>query len=100
MLGSTVGGRDRPLWLSGSLVWVRRGRGLGHRVLGFVGMQYAFVAVSPMPRSLLSSCDSEDIHVHCDSPCSQIADSQHTTDHVSAQVVENQNFPYWVSILV
>ena len=40
------------------------------------------------------------VHVHCDPPCSQIADPKHAADDISPQVVKHQDLPYGVSILV
>lgn len=31
-------------------------------------------------------------------PCSQVVDSQHTADDIPTKVVENKNFPYWISV--
>jgi hypothetical protein len=51
----------------------------------------------------LSGCElcwSVIVHVHCDPPCSQIANPQHAADDIPSQVVKHQNLPYRVPILI
>ena len=46
------------------------------------------------------SAGSVFVHVHCDSPCPQIANSKHAANNIPPQVVKHQYLPYWVSIFI
>jgi hypothetical protein len=38
--------------------------------------------------------------MHRDPPCPQVVDPQHTAYDISSEVIEDQDFPYWIPILV
>ena len=33
-----------------------------------------------------------------DAPSTQVVDSQYATDNIAAKVIENEDFPYWISV--
>jgi len=38
------------------------------------------------------------IQMYCDAPSSQVLDSQHAADHISSQIVEDQDLPYRLAV--
>ena len=40
------------------------------------------------------------VQVYRNAPSSQVRDPQHAADHISTEIVEDKDFPYWISIFV
>ena len=66
------------------------------------------IDVSDMEPSAIAARDSAsaaalrvfDLQMYSDTPAAKVANTEHATNHVSPQIVEDEDLPYWLAICI